>query len=99
LMERYPSMVGHHLGVLHSFLESRELAVVGSDWADLAGVYWSSYRPNVVLAPSSTGEEPIPLLEGRSKPGATLAYVCQNHVCALPTSDPDDLAGQLMPDG
>ncbi|MET0697661.1 MAG: thioredoxin domain-containing protein [Acidimicrobiia bacterium] len=99
LMERYPSMVGHHLGVLHSFLESRELAVVGSDWADLAGVYWSSYRPNVVLAPSSTGEEPIPLLEGRSKPGATLAYVCQNHVCALPTSDLDDLAGQLMPDG
>jgi uncharacterized protein len=98
LMERYPSMVGHHLGVLHSFLEGRELAIVGPDWADLAGVYWSSYRPNIVLAPSSDGSEPIPLLEGRSKPSQTLAYVCQKHVCALPTSDPGALAGQLLPD-
>ena len=99
LMERYPSMVGHHLGVLHSFLEGRELAIVGSAWADLAGVYWSRYRPNVVLAPSPNGEEPIPLLEGRSKLGETLAYVCENHVCALPTSDRDALAIQLSPDG
>jgi hypothetical protein len=99
LMERYPSMVGHHLGVLHSLLAGRELAIVGSDWADLAGVYWSRYRPNIVLAPSSNGEEPIPLLEGRSKPGETLAYVCQNHVCALPTSDRNALAAQLLADG
>jgi hypothetical protein len=98
LIERYPSMVGHHLGVLHSFLEGRELAIVGSDWADLADIYWSSYRSNIVLAPSSDGAEPIPLLKGRSKPGQTLAYVCQNHVCALPTSDPDALADQLLPD-
>jgi hypothetical protein len=98
LMERYPSMVGHHLGVLHSSLAGRELAIVGSDWADMAGVYWSRYRPNIVLAPAPKGEEPIPLLAGRSKPGVTLAYVCRNHVCALPTSDLDVLAGQLSAD-
>ena len=28
-MERYPSMVGHHLGVLHSLLTGRQLAIVG----------------------------------------------------------------------
>jgi uncharacterized protein len=99
LMERYPSMVGHHLGVLHSFLTGRELAIVGPDWADLARVYWSRYRPQIVLAPSTGGEEPIPLLDGRSKPGQTLAYLCQNHVCALPTTDPQALAGQLQLNG
>jgi len=98
LMERYPSMVGHHLGVLHSSLTDRELAIVGPDLADMAGVYWSRYRPNIVLAPSPEGEEPIPLLEGRSKPGETLAYVCRNHVCALPTSDLDVLESQLSAD-
>ena len=98
LMGRYPSMVGHHLAVLHSFLSGRELAIVGPEWPELARVYWSRYRPAVVLAVSSDGKEPIPLLEGRSKPGETLAYVCEQHVCALPTSDADALASQLRAD-
>jgi hypothetical protein len=98
LMRRYPSMVGHHLAVLHSFLSGRELAIVGPEWPELARVYWSRYRPAVVLAVSSDGKEPIPLLEGRSKPGETLAYVCEQHVCALPTSDADALASQLRAD-
>jgi uncharacterized protein YyaL (SSP411 family) len=95
LMERYPSMVGHHLGVLHSLLNSRELAIVGPDWPALARVFWSGYRPNVALAVSPDWTGPAPLLEGRLKDGETLAYVCQNHVCALPTADPEILAGQL----
>ncbi|MGH8871613.1 MAG: thioredoxin domain-containing protein [Acidimicrobiia bacterium] len=95
LMERYPSMVGHHLAVLHSYLTGRELAIVGPDWADLARVYWDRYRPAVVLAPSPAGDEPIPLLEARAKPGHTLAYLCRGHVCDLPTEDPVLLAGQL----
>ena len=33
-----------------------------------------------------------PLLGGR-----TTAYVCEHHVCALPTTDPDQLAAQLTP--
>ncbi len=98
LMDRYPSMVGHHLAVLHSFLSGRELAIVGPRWTELARVYWSRYRPAVVLAVSPDGKEPVPLLEGRSKPEETLAYVCEQHVCALPTSDPDALAGQLRAD-
>jgi hypothetical protein len=95
LMERYPSMVGHHLAVLHSHLTGRQLAVVGPDWPRLARVHWDRFRPNVVLAPSPTGEEPIPLFEGRADNSRTLAYLCRDHVCDLPTSDPGDLARQL----
>jgi hypothetical protein len=95
LMERYPSMVGHHLAVLHSHLSRRQLAVVGSDWPRLARVHWDRFRPNIVLAPSPTGEEPIPLFEGRADSSRTLAYVCHDHVCDLPTSDPGELARQL----
>jgi hypothetical protein len=94
-MERYPSMVGHHLGVLHSLLTGRQLAIVGANWADLSRVYWARFRPNVVLAPSPAGDEPIPLLEGRADPTRTLAYLCRDHVCDLPTADPAVLADQL----
>jgi uncharacterized protein YyaL (SSP411 family) len=97
LMERYPSMVGHHLAVLHSLLDSRELAILGPGWPVLARVFWSGYRPNFALAVSTDGAAPIPLLEGRLKEGQTLAYVCRNQVCALPTADPDELADQLEP--
>jgi uncharacterized protein YyaL (SSP411 family) len=95
LMDRYPSMVGHHLGVLHSMIESREVAIVGAEWPALATVFWSGYRPGVALAVSADGKGLAPLLEGRMKEGETLAYVCQNHVCALPTADPEVLAEQL----
>ena len=95
LMERYPSMVGHHLAVLHSYLNSRELAIVGPDWPDLARVYWDTFRPQVTLAPSPGGQEPIPLLEGRRDTTQTLAYLCRGHVCDLPTGDPDELARLL----
>ena len=98
LMERHPSMVGHHLGVLHSHLTGRQLAIVGPDWPALSRVYWDRFRPNMVLAPSPTGEEPIPLFEGRAGQSRTLAYVCRDHVCDLPTSDPGELARQLAAD-
>ena len=94
-MERYPSMVGHHLGVLHSLLTGRQLAIVGPEWPDLSRVFWGRFRPNVVLAPSPAGDEPIPLLEGRADPARTLAYLCRDHVCDLPTDDPAVLADQL----
>jgi uncharacterized protein YyaL (SSP411 family) len=97
LMDRFPSMVGYHLAVLHSMLNGRELAIVGPGWRDLARVYWDGFRPNVALAPSTNGTEPIPLLEGRARSGETRAFLCESHVCALPTSDPVELEEQLQP--
>jgi uncharacterized protein YyaL (SSP411 family) len=96
LMGRYPSMVGHHLAVLHSLLNSKELAVVGPDWRELSRVFWERFRPNVAIAASPDGSGPIPLLTGRSGSGETLAYVCQGHVCDLPTSDAATLRDQLL---
>jgi len=96
LMGRYPSMVGHHLAVLHSMLTGKELAVVGNGPEQFVRVYWERFRPNVILAVSNDDTEPIPLLSGRSDPGRTLAYVCQGHVCDLPTADPDLLRDQLL---
>jgi uncharacterized protein YyaL (SSP411 family) len=96
LVDRYPTMVGHHLAVAHSAMRSRELAIVGPAWDRLAKVYWSRYRPEIALAPSATGDEPVPLFEGRAaRDGETLAYLCRGFVCDLPTSEPEQLERQL----
>jgi uncharacterized protein YyaL (SSP411 family) len=95
LAERYPSMVGHHLAVAHSSANTKELAIVGDHWRELAAVYWSAYRPGVALAPSAGETSRVPLLEGRTDHGPTLAYVCRDFVCELPTSDRQVLASQL----
>ena len=95
LIERYPSMVGHHLSVLHSSGRTKELAVVGADWENLASVYWSSFRPYVALAGSAEPNNVVPLLRDRFVEGSTSAYVCRDFVCDLPTSDPVQLADQL----
>jgi uncharacterized protein YyaL (SSP411 family) len=95
LMDRYPTMVGHHLSVLHATQGARELAVVGPDWDRLTDVYWRRFRPEVALAASPAAHDSIPLLEGRYQEGRTLAYVCRDFVCDLPTNDPEILAETL----
>ena len=99
LMERYPSMVGHHLSVLFSSSRMRELAVVGPAWAELSLPYWERFRPEIVVAASPTGEEPIPLFTDRASSGETLAHLCERHLCNLPTGDPAALSAQLAESG
>ena len=95
LAERYPSMVGHHLSVAHSAARSRELAIVGPAWRRLARVSWSRFRPNVALAMASGDSDQVPLLRDRFQEGRTLAYVCRDFVCDLPTAEPAELAAML----
>jgi len=95
LAERYPSMVGHHLAVANALTDTKEVAIVGEGWRDLAGIYWAGYRPHAVLAPSSTGSDLVPLLAGREPGSETLAYVCRGFTCDVPTSDRQVLATQL----
>ena len=97
LIERYPSMVAHHLSVLHSMGMTRELAVVGADAQVMTDVYWERFRPQVVLAATAETDDRIPLLTGRGSSGLTLAFVCEGHICNLPTSDPEALRVQLSP--
>ncbi len=95
LLEQYPSMVGHHLSVLHSAARMRELAVIGPEWPQLTALYWERFHPEVVLAPSAAGVEPLPLFTDRAADGSTLAYLCEQQVCSLPTGDPAVLRTQL----
>ena len=101
-----PLGMGHWLCVLDFYLATpKEIAIVGepTDPATLAllKVLYSRYLPNKVVAgsaPSLPGHdsEGIPLLQGRGmSDGRSTAYVCQNYVCQLPVTEPEDLAGQL----
>ena len=91
LMNRFPTAVGHHLSITHSSRNAKELAIVGSDWASLAEVYWGRFRPHVALAGSRSSDHGIPLLADRHRPDATLGFVCEGFVCQRPVSDHDDL--------
>ncbi|HUF94689.1 MAG TPA: hypothetical protein VMO52_01275, partial [Acidimicrobiia bacterium] len=97
LAARYPSMVSHHLAVATSIhVGTRELAVVGPDREELVAVFWSSFRPEVVIAPSDDADDRIPLLEGRGAiEGRATAYLCHNFVCDLSTTDPAALSSLL----
>jgi uncharacterized protein YyaL (SSP411 family) len=95
LMDRYPTMVAHHLSVLHASMNSRELAITGPNWDDLASVYWERFRPHIALAVTNEPVDEVPLLRDRFQDGKTLAYVCKEFVCDLPTSDAQSLRDQL----
>jgi uncharacterized protein YyaL (SSP411 family) len=77
--------------------QPRELAIVGSPEARAPFEREAGRRflPAVLLAPASNGGG-LPLLEARdAPPGAALAYVCENMLCNLPATAPDQLAAQL----
>jgi hypothetical protein len=95
LMDRHPSMVGHHLSVLHSSRRTKELAIVGPEWRNLARIHWARFRPNVALAVSAGGITAVPLLDGRTATEGAKAFVCQGFICDLPTDDPVELAAEL----
>ena len=70
--------------------------------ASLLNVFRSQFVPNRVLSVVSEGEERenatrlIPLLKGKeASDGKATAYVCENRVCMLPTSDPAEFSRQL----
>jgi uncharacterized protein len=93
LAPRHPTAFGHLLQALDFHLHPvREVALVGDDVAALARVVRSRLRPRLVLAGGSGGDTAVPLLEGRTEPGA---YVCENFACRRPVSTPDELA-QLL---
>jgi uncharacterized protein YyaL (SSP411 family) len=75
----------------------REVAVVGAaaSRAPLTAVVWERFRPDVVLAQGEGGDDPVPLLAGRTAGDAALAYVCEDFVCALPVGEPGALRDQL----
>ena len=97
LAERFPSMVGHHLSVLHSIISgTKEVAIVGPAWRDLAKVFWSGFRPHAVLAGGVAEPGEVPLLRDRFGGDGTRAFVCRDFVCDLPAESKDELVSQLQ---
>ena len=113
IVGEHPHGFGHTLSALDFYLAPvREVAIAGAGDGDDAGaaalarVVRGAYRPHVVLAggvrapQASAGESSVavPLLEGRGPvDGRAAAYVCEHFACQAPVTDPEALAGALMP--
>ncbi|MDQ1250397.1 MAG: uncharacterized protein QG597_4776 [Actinomycetota bacterium] len=102
LMRRHPRFAGVWLATTQALLAGpAEVAVVGAAddplRAELIGVARASTSPGMVLAVGEPGEVTPPLLADRvAAAGRTVAYVCEQAVCRVPTADPATMAEQLV---
>ncbi|HEX8206897.1 MAG TPA: thioredoxin domain-containing protein [Solirubrobacteraceae bacterium] len=93
LAPKHPTAFGHLLQALDFHLNPvREVALVGDDVSELARVVRSRLRPRLVVAGGRGDGGAVPLLAGRTQPGA---YVCENFACQRPVDTPEELA-QLL---
>jgi uncharacterized protein YyaL (SSP411 family) len=100
-----PGAFGRLLSALDFYLSTPyEVAIIGDREAPgtkaLLETVYSSYLPNKVVAGRSEGDEEamrlVPLLADRPmRGGEATAYVCINHACQSPTTEPVELARQL----
>ena len=93
LMDRYPSAAGQSLALQTSLKRgTHELAILGSSAAEMSSVFWTRYRPQVVLATSvGAGDGSVPLLDGRGSAVETLAYLCAGFACLAPVDSVESL--------
>ena len=105
-MEKLPGAFGRLLAALDFHLSRpREVAIVGEpgapDTRELVNVVFSRYVPNKVVAGRDPEDEEaaglVPLLADRpARDNRATAYVCEGYVCQAPTTDPEELAVQLV---
>jgi uncharacterized protein YyaL (SSP411 family) len=92
-----PAGFGHALGALDLALaRAKEVAISGDPASEetrrLAGVVWSRFLPNRVLAVGRSEDTAVPLLKDRpQKDGRATAYVCERFVCKQPVTEPQEL--------
>ncbi len=93
---RVPQAFGHLLLALdYAADRSKEVAIIGEPQQTgtqaMIKAINTGFRPNLVLAsgnPSGDSEFPPLLAKRPMKEGLPTAYVCENQVCKLPTTDP-----------
>jgi uncharacterized protein YyaL (SSP411 family) len=105
-MERLPGAFGRLLAALDFYLSKpREVAIVGDlaspDTQALVDAVYAPYLPNKVVAGRAPEDEEaarlVPLLSDRPmRDGRPTAYVCEGYACKNPTTDPEELARQLV---
>ncbi len=105
-MEQLPGAFGRLLSALDFRLSSPlEVAIIGepetADTRTLLRAVYSRYLPNKVVAGRAEDDEEaaglVPLLANRpTRDGKATAYVCEGYVCQSPTTEPEELAEQLV---
>ena len=97
-MSKYPSAYASALIALDYKLDrSKEVGVIGDResqvWKDFRKYLAQTFLPNIVLAFGESGKAltdesaPVPLRGKERLDGKTTFYVCEHHVCKLPTND------------
>ncbi len=106
-LKQRPTSMPRMLSTLDFFLDRpKEIAIVKASTDDTAEPFLAQLRrqflPNRVLtivtqgAELTTHQQVVPWLEAkRAIKGKVTAYVCEQHVCSLPTADPGIFARQL----
>jgi uncharacterized protein YyaL (SSP411 family) len=107
-VQRYPSGFGRLLCAFDFYLSTpKEIALVGDpgepETQTLRDEIWRQYLPNKVVALGSPGDgkaaDLVALLRERPQmQGKATAYVCEHFACKNPTTDPKELASQLLKD-
>ena len=105
-LQRVPGAFGRLLAALDFDLSRpREISIVGDpaspDTQALIDAVYARYLPNKVVAGRAPEDEEaagvVPLLAERpTRDGRATAYVCEGYACQNPTTDPEELAGQLV---
>jgi uncharacterized protein YyaL (SSP411 family) len=85
-----PEAFAHLLRALDFHLaQTKEVALIGDDLAELAAVVRGDFRPHLVLAGGPEGADTPPLLADRpALDGRPTAYVCERFACQAPVADP-----------
>ena len=105
-LEKLPGAFGRLLSALDFHLSRpREVVIIGEPEAEdtraLLETIYARYLPNKVVAGrAEDDEEPaglVPLLADRpTRNGTATAYVCEGYACQSPTTEPEELAVQLI---
>jgi len=94
---RHPETFAHLLRAIDFHLSPvKEVALVGDDLSELAGVVRGEHRPHLVLAGGPEGSTVPELLRDRPAiEGKPAAYVCESFTCQQPVDDPASLSNLL----
>jgi hypothetical protein len=94
---QHPESFAHLLRAIDFHLSpTKEVALIGDGFADLASVVRAKHRPHQVLAGGPEGSDTPELLQNRTViEGKPTAYVCESFTCKQPTTDVTSLAALL----
>ena len=81
--------------LLEQLFPSRELVLAGEPEPSALDHLRSAWHPHLLLAWARTGQERLPLLQGRYLPAKTLYYVCENGSCHLPKDNWADALAEI----